>query len=199
MRDRDDDKVLPPRTDGLGHAIQSHNLKLTEELVALNFRSVANMTRVLRLVLSFITIATTFSSCGSCPAATLFGSSSNSIGSHSLVPDIELTRKPIQGRSRRCNPSSVQQQRDPPISTNPPHVRVPTSGPSLAWRKSQGIASPPLPAFCLINIAFGPKIAPLGSASASTRQSPSPRYRLPSCNARRLAPPSCPSAQRSTD
>ena len=48
------------------------------------------------------------------------------------------------------------------MPTSPPQVRVPTSGPIPAFRKSHGIASPPEPADSLMSITFGPKIEPSG-------------------------------------
>src|SRR5204862_5272388 len=55
---------------------------------------------------------------------------------------------------------------EPARPTSPPHVRLPTSRPAPARRKYHGIASPPEPANSLINITFGPKIAPCGSTSS---------------------------------
>jgi len=48
------------------------------------------------------------------------------------------------------------------MPTSPPQVRLPTSGPTLARRKYHGMASPPEPAYSLITMALGPKIAPVG-------------------------------------
>ena len=51
------------------------------------------------------------------------------------------------------------------MPTRPPQVRVPTSGPTAAFRKYHGIASPPEPAYSLMIIAFGPKIAAVGDGT----------------------------------
>ena len=53
------------------------------------------------------------------------------------------------------------------MPTRPPQVRVPTSGPTAAFRKYHGIASPPEPAYSLMIIAFGPKIAAVGDGTIS--------------------------------
>src|SRR6476660_7200 len=55
---------------------------------------------------------------------------------------------------------------EPARPTSPPHVLLPISLPTPARRKYHGIASPPDPANSLINITFGPKIAPCGSTSS---------------------------------
>jgi hypothetical protein len=44
----------------------------------------------------------------------------------------------------------------PAIPTRPPHVLMPTSGPIPAARKSQGIMSPPEPAYSLMIMTLGP-------------------------------------------
>ena len=53
------------------------------------------------------------------------------------------------------------------MPTSPPQVRLPTSGPIFASRKYHGSASPPEPAYSLMIIAFGPKIAPTGVTKSS--------------------------------
>ena len=55
----------------------------------------------------------------------------------------------------------------PSIPTRPPHVRVPTSGPSLSLRNIQGSMSPPEPAVSSISMTFGPWIAAPGSRTSA--------------------------------
>ena len=50
----------------------------------------------------------------------------------------------------------------PRMPTRPPHVRLPTIGPSLNLRNIQGRRSPPDPAVSSMIITFGPWIDAVG-------------------------------------
>src|SRR6185295_15257696 len=53
----------------------------------------------------------------------------------------------------------------PIVPTRPPHVRVPTSGPSFRCLNMYGSASPPEPADSFTIITFGPKIPAIGDVT----------------------------------
>ena len=44
------------------------------------------------------------------------------------------------------------------VATRPPHVRMPTSGPSLRRLNMYGMRSPPEPAISLMIMTFGPQM-----------------------------------------
>ena len=53
------------------------------------------------------------------------------------------------------------------MPTSPPHVRIPTNGPTLRDLNMYGIASPPEPAISLISITLGPQIPAIGEVESS--------------------------------
>src|SRR6185312_8980797 len=106
---------------------------------------------------SRIPSCTARSSCGSCPAMTSFGQFSTSMSGG--TPSFSTAHLP--SRSKKPPRGAII---DPPstnvgvsaVCTRPPHVRLPTSGPSLRRLNMYGIRSPPEPAISLMIITFGP-------------------------------------------
>src|SRR6185295_1089541 len=106
-----------------------------------------------------IASATARSSCGSCPAITSLGQFSTSMSG--AVPSFStahlLSRVKNPPRGAIIDPPSMKGGVSA-VRTSPPHVRLPTSGPSLRKRNMYGIKSPPEPAISLMIITFGPQM-----------------------------------------